>query len=838
MKLSNNLKNRLTKRAQELLLNFNENKDILYLLKKTSLQKGSMAFNIINNEKIKINYSNKKTSDSKIKKVITNAIIKARENNHKLIGTHHILYGVLSLIEEDIKLKNFFKKNKKSPNKLKKRVEMLIKNDVMSLNKISSLLQNESINALNNLIQNDIFYKLEKIKKISKRISPPSTIYKDNKKTEQIHKHTRETIPMIDDQQNENLNNARYYIENLVEMAKLEKLDPLIGREKELERLIQILNRRTKRNPILIGEAGVGKTSIIYGLAHKIVKGDVPVNLLNRDIWSINLSSLMAGTRFRGDFEERFEMIIKEARNKNAILFIDEIHNIVGAGSSTGTMDMANILKPNLSKGDIQIIGATTFDEYKMQIEPDKALERRFQSISIEEPTIENAIKILSGLKEEYEKFHNIKITNNAIESAVKLSAKYITDRFLPDKAFDVIDEASAIGNIAKHSQNSYKKIQAFYKEINKIRKQKEDELRKGYYENAFKLKKKEESIIKKISLIENGFKNIKDDKFIITEREVRRAISTMTSIPIDEVTPIISQELKDLENKLKKEIIGQDQAIESLSRRIKRSRSGLNFYDRPIGSFVFIGQSGVGKTELAKTLAKIIFGDNSFIKFDMSEFTEPHTISRLIGSPVGYIGYGKGGQLTEAVKRRPYSVVLFDEIEKAHPQIFNILLQILEDGYLTDSSGKKVNFKNTITILTSNAGTGSLKYKKEIGFEKQNKLNYEEISQELKKSLNEILSPELLNRLDEIIVFKPLEYNDIKKIIKNHIEKLSKFLINEKNIKLIISHKFIDKLTDLAMKDDGGARNVRRIIETKITDKITEDLIEDKIKIGQTVKL
>ncbi|MEK9147624.1 MAG: ATP-dependent Clp protease ATP-binding subunit [Patescibacteria group bacterium] len=862
MKLHKNLKNRLTKRALTLLKNFDESQGIFGLLQNAILQKGSMASNILDIEKSKLLFdgkrknSNKKIFNNKsnIKKILIKALLKAKNSGHSLIGTHHILYETLNFIEQDSELKNFlkknkkdfvfFKKNKKFHNKLKIKIEELIKNDFMDLNKLSLLFQKESFIALNNLIKNDIFNEFNKkilisankIKKTYKRIPSANTVQKNKNKTEQGHRHTYEIARIIDGEKNENMNIFSNFAEDLVRMAKLGKLDPLIGRENELNRLIQILNRRTKRNPILVGDAGVGKTAIVYGLAYKIAKGDVPYSLADKKLWSLNLSSLVAGTRFRGDFEERFEAIIREAKKEEVILFIDEIHNIVGAGSAMGTMDMANIIKPVLSQGDLQIIGATTFDEYKMQIEQDKALERRFQPILVKEATVLDTIKILSGLKEEYEKFHNIKISEDAIQSSVKLSNKYINDRFLPDKAIDVLDEAAAIGNIAKHSQEAYKKIRNFYKELNDIRKEKEEELRKGYYENAFNIKKKEEDILKKIFLIENEFKNIKEDKFIITEIEVRRAISTMTSIPLEEVTPVISQELKDLENKLKNNIIGQDEAIKSLALRIRRSRSGLNFYERPIGSFVFIGPTGVGKTELAKILSKTVYGDNNFIKLDMSEFTEPHTISRLIGAPAGYIGYGKGGQLTEAVKRNPYSVVLFDEIEKAHHQIFNILLQILEDGYLTDSAGKKIDFKNTIVILTSNAGTNALKNKREIGFEKQNKYNYKEMSQELKKSLNNIFSTELLNRLDEIIVFKYLEYNDIKSIIKNHLQKLSEFLLNEKNIKLKILPKLIDKLAKLSYKEGEGARMVRRVIENKITDKITEGMIKGKIKKGQTV--
>ena len=853
MKLSDNLKNRLTKRALTLLKNFDENQGVLVLLKKAVLQQGSMASNIIGVEKNrfvlsgKINYSNKKILNNKsdIKKVLIKAVLKAKNSGHNLIGTHHILYGALDLIEEDLELKNFFEISKKSPNKLKMKIEELIKNDFMDLNKLSLLFQKESILALNNLIKNNIFDEFNKkifmsankMKKTYKSISSNNIIKKNKSKTDKEYYHTHEVVHIMDREKNENTNIFSNFAEDLVKIAKQGLLDPLIGRENELNRLIQILNRRTKRNPILVGDAGVGKTSIVYGLAYKIAKGDVPYSLVDKKLWSLNLSSLVAGTRFRGDFEERFEAIIKEAKKEEVILFIDEIHNIVGAGSAMGTMDMANIIKPILSQGDLQIIGATTFDEYKMQIEQDKALERRFQPILVKEATVKDAITILYGLKEEYEKFHNIKISEDAIESAVKLSNKYINDRFLPDKAIDVLDEASAIGNIAKHSQESYKKIRNFYKELNDIRKEKEEELKKGYYENAFNIKKREEDTLKKIFLIENEFKNIKEDKFIITESEVRKAISIMTSIPLEEVTKTISQELEDLESRLKNYIIGQDEAIKSLALCIRRSRSGLNFYDRPIGSFIFIGPTGVGKTELAKILSKTVFGDNSFIKFDMSEFTEPHTISRLIGAPAGYIGYGKGGQLTEAVKRNPYSIVLFDEIEKAHYQIFNILLQILEDGYLTDSAGKKVDFKNTIVILTSNAGTNVLKNKREIGFEKQNKYNYEEMSQELKKSLRNILSIELLNRLDEIIVFKDLDYNEIKLIIKNHLQKLSEFLLNEKNIKLKILPELIDKLAKLSYKEGEGARMVRSIIENKIINKITEGIIKGKIKKGQTVK-
>ncbi len=621
---------------------------------------------------------------------------------------------------------------------------------------------------------------------------------------------------------------------DLTQLAKEGKLDPVIGREKEIERVIQILARRKKNNPVLIGEPGVGKTAIVEGLAQKIAKGEVPLALKNKRILALDLAAIVAGTKYRGQFEERIKAIINEAVNApDVILFIDELHTVIGAGAAEGALDAANILKPVLARGQIRIIGATTLEEYKKYIEKDGALERRFQPVMVEPPSVEDTIEILKGLKKEYEKFHNVRYTDEAIEAAVKLSDRYIQDRHLPDKAIDVLDEAGSMVKLEKQTKDP--EVRRLQEEIEKVRKHIEFLSRSRDYTRLSSLEAKEEELEaqlrkRRIELL--------DEVAVVTKEDVAKVISRWTNIPLTQLTEHEETKLLKMEEELSKYIIGQDEAIKALARAIRRSRAGIKDPRRPIGSFVFLGPTGVGKTELAKKLAWFMFGDeNALVRIDMSEFMEKHNVSRLIGSPPGYVGYEEGGQLTEAVRRKPYSVVLFDEIEKAHPDVFNVLLQVLEDGILTDGLGRTVSFRNTIIIMTSNVGVKKLKETKTLGFARETKeaISYEELKAFLIQEFKNLVPPEFLNRIDEIIVFKPLDKETMKKIVEVMLEDLRRRLA-EKGITLKVSDKLKEKLVEESYDPEYGARPLRRAIIKRIEDPISEAIIRKEIKDNSTI--
>ena len=628
---------------------------------------------------------------------------------------------------------------------------------------------------------------------------------------------------------------------DLTEMARTGKLDNVIGRDKEIERTVTVLCRRTKSNPVLIGEAGVGKTAIVEGLAQRIVKNDVPSLLIGKHIYQVDLSSLLAGTKFRGEFEERIKGIIDEAVSDDSIiLFIDELHLLSGAGSSEGSMDAANILKPALARGKIHLIGATTLDEYRKSIEKDKALSRRFQTVLVEEPSPLITLRILKGIKSHYEKHHGVSIPDEILETAITMSGRYINDRFMPDKVIDVIDEASAIAKVEadKKGGGELKKLKIAVQDFEE---KMEKSAEKGDYEAAAKFKTEAEKDKEKIKELEK--KGIKEEDVpVLSEENLATAISLKTGIPVSKVHGDEMELLSHLEDHLKKSVIGQDEAIKSVSKAIRRGRSGIASANRPIGSFLFMGPTGVGKTELARVIAREVFGgENALIKIDMSEFGEKHNVARLVGAPAGYVGYDDGGKLTESVRRRPYSVVLFDEIEKAHPEVFNILLQILEDGTLTDGQGTKVKFNNTIIIQTSNLGANEAYREDSFGFgekkdgkksKKELEREYEESKEYAMKALKKSMRPELINRLDSILVFHALEEKDVEKIFDNLIADLKKRL-GAKNLGLKLDEKVKKFLIDKGYDPKNGARPLRRAIEDNLESLLSEAIINGTLKKG-----
>ena len=630
------------------------------------------------------------------------------------------------------------------------------------------------------------------------------------------------------------------YGSDLTKAAIEGKLDPVIGRNKEIERIIQILSRRTKNNPCLIGEPGVGKTAVVEGLAEEIVSGNVPENLKNKRVVTLDISGMVAGAKYRGDFEERIKKCLKEVKKAgDVILFIDEIHTIVGAGAAEGAIDAANILKPLLARGEVQIVGATTLNEYRKHIEKDSALERRFQPIQVNEPSVEDTIKILKGIRDKYEAHHNVKITDEALIAAAKLSSRYITDRYLPDKAIDLIDEASSKAKLKTYTEPDI--IKKLEEKVEKICKEKEEAVQVQDFEKAAELRDKEHKEKEKLEKEKQKWndKNIKSVRNITSE-DIAEVISNWTGIPAKQISQDENERLKNFEKLLHERVIGQNDAVISVAKAIKRGRVGLKDPKRPIGSFLFLGPTGVGKTELSKALAESLFGDeNAMIRVDMSEYMEAHSTSKMIGSPPGYVGYDEGGQLTEKIRRNPYSVILFDEIEKAHPDVLNMLLQILEDGRLTDSHGRVVDFKNTVIIMTSNVGARLITDKKSLGFvnESNTSKEHETIKKEIMGELKHTFRPEFINRIDEIIVFHKLTENELGQIadimLKQVVER-----IKEQNIDIEIDETA--KLFVIKRGTDSvyGARPLRRAIQSNIEDKLAEEILEGNLKPGSKAKL
>ena len=633
------------------------------------------------------------------------------------------------------------------------------------------------------------------------------------------------------------------YGTDLTKRAIEGKLDPVIGRKNEIERVIQILSRRMKNNPCLIGEPGVGKTAVVEGLAQKIVAGDVPESLKDKRVVTLDITSMVAGAKYRGDFEDRIKKCLNEVKKaKDVILFIDEIHTIVGAGSAEGAVDAANILKPLLARGEIQLIGATTLNEYRKYIEKDSALERRFSPVTVTEPSSEDTLKILEGIKDKYEAHHNVKITEEAMKAAVDLSVRYINDRFLPDKAIDLIDEAASKVRMRAYTvPDSLKKLE---EEISAISKEKEEAVRSQDFEKAATLRDKEHEAKDKLEKEKQKWES-KNSKEVITltEEDIAEVISSWTRIPVKKLTQDENEKLRNLEKSLHERVVGQNEAVEAVAKAIRRGRVGLKDPNRPIGSFLFLGPTGVGKTELSKALAESLFGnEDSMIRIDMSEYMEGHSVSKLIGSPPGYVGFEEGGQLTEKIRRNPYSVILFDEIEKAHPDVMNMLLQILDDGRLTDSNGRTVNFKNTVIIMTSNIGARLITDKKTLGFtskeeNKEDKKEYEDIKKDVLAELKKEFKPEFINRIDEIIVFHKLQKEEMRQIVDIMLKQVIKRM-EVQNIKIKIDDDVKDKIIEKGTDANYGARPLKRTIQNLLEDKIAEAILDGKISKDKEVKI
>ena len=711
------------------------------------------------------------------KKIIENAFIEARKTGNEFIGTEHLLLGILR--EGDCVATRILIDLNANPQNIYSELMKLVSEDEMS-----------------------------------------ST---NNEKSSNAGSYNQ--TPTLNQ-----------YGTDLTKQAEEGKLDPVIGRKDEIQRVIQILSRRTKNNPCLIGEPGVGKTAVIEGLAEKIVAGEVPESLKNKRVVSVDLSNMVAGAKYRGDFEERIKKALKEVQKaKDVILFIDEIHTIVGAGSAEGAIDAANILKPLLARGEIQLVGATTLKEYRKYIEKDAALERRFSQVIVQEPSEGETIQILHGLRDKYEAHHNVKISDEAINAAVELSSRYINDRFLPDKAIDLMDEAASRVRMRNYTEPD--ELKKYKDEIEKLDKEKEDAIRIQEFEKAASIRDKENNKKKEYEKAKKEWeqKNSKEVQ-ILKYDDIADVVASWTGIPVSKVSESENEKLKKLEENLHKRVIGQDEAVAAVAKAIKRSRMGLKDHNKPIGSFLFLGPTGVGKTELSKALAENLFGsEDSMIRIDMSEYMESHSTAKLIGAPPGYVGYDEAGQLTEKVRRKPYSVILFDEIEKAHPDVMNLLLQILDDGRLTDSQGRTVNFKNTVIIMTSNVGARLITDKKSLGFidskETEDKeKEYENIKKEVMGELKKEFKPEFLNRIDEIIVFHKLEGEQIRKIVDLLINNVCK-LMKEQNIELKVDDKAKDLIAKKGVDEAYGARPLKRAIQTMVEDKIADAMLDGKVK-------
>jgi ATP-dependent Clp protease ATP-binding subunit ClpC len=723
-----------------------------------------------------------------VQQVLEYAIDEARRMGHHYIGTEHLLLGLIR--SEDGQAMNTLRKLGVTPEQIRRQTRRV--------------LQESS----------------------SATPTPTSGSARSPRKEKDKDKDKAKT-PLIDQ-----------LATDLTAKAQEGKLDPVIGRQMEIERVIQILARRTKNNPALIGQPGVGKTAIVEGLTQRIIDGDVPALLLDKQVLQLDVGSLIAGTMYRGQFEERLKRVIDELKASGAILFIDEVHMLVGAGAAGSSVDAANILKPALSRGELQVIGATTMDEYRKHIESDAALERRFQPIVVEEPSVEETIEILRGIRSAYEEHHHLNISDEALESAARLSSRYVTDRFLPDKAIDLVDEASS--RVRMYKSPAAQESKKMVAELRELRQQNTLADENSNTEESELLVERIELLEEKIDRIRNEWD--RDNSPLVTSEDIAEVVSMWTGVPVMQMAQEESARLLKMEEELHHHIIGQEEAIQVISKAVRRGRSGLKDPHRPIGSFIFLGPTGVGKTELTKALAKFLFGsEESVIQLDMSEFMERHSVSRLVGAPPGYVGYEDAGQLTEAIRRRPYSIVVFDEIEKAHPEAHNMLLQIMEEGMLSDAKGHKVDFRNTIIVMTSNIGAEDIKRQTMFGFKLQRdesveeKIAYDDMRKKLLDSLKKVFRPEFINRLDGVVVFRSLNKEDIRKIVNLELDKVS-VRLKEHEIKLHASEAALDLLAEEGYDPDMGARPLRRVIQQKVEDLLSDALLSHEFKEGDTI--
>lgn len=788
----------------------------------------------------------------------------AIELNHNYIGTEHLLYGLIAegtgVASQVLEMQNL------TPEKVLEEIEMLIGRG----NEDTNVEETIGFTPRTKRVIENAFKEAKRLD--SEYIGTEHMLIGIMKEGDSVavrimldlninpQKIYNEIIKLVSEDENINLNSKQANNKNigsfnqtptlnqfgtdLTKQAGEGKLDPVIGRIEEIQRVVQILSRRTKNNPCLIGEPGVGKTAVVEGLAEKIIAGDVPETLKNKRVVNVDISSMVAGAKYRGDFEERIKKSLAEVKKVgDVILFIDEIHTIVGAGSAEGAVDAANILKPLLARGEVQVIGATTLNEYRKYIEKDAALERRFSPVNVGEPTPDETVEILEGIRDKYEAHHNVKITKEAIESAVKLSVRYINDRFLPDKAIDLVDEAASRVKMRNYTRpDSIKKLED---KVLSIDKEKEEAVRVQDFEKAANLRDKENETKKKLEKEKQKWedRNTKSVS-VLTEEDIADVISSWTGIPVKKLTQDENEKLKNLEKTLHERVIGQNEAVEAVAKAIRRGRVGLKDPNRPIGSFLFLGPTGVGKTELSKALAETLFGnENAMIRIDMSEYMEPHSVSKLIGSPPGYVGFDEGGQLTEKIRRKPYSVILLDEVEKAHPDVMNMLLQILDDGRLTDAQGRTVNFKNTVIIMTSNIGARLITDKNILGFSNDNNKNeetqkeYETIKKDVMGELKKQFRPEFINRIDEIIVFHKLNNEDIRKIMDIMLNQLISRL-KEQEIDIEIDESVKKLLIEKGVDIKYGARPLKRTIQNILEDKIAEAMLDGKIIVGKKAKV
>ena len=788
----------------------------------------------------------------------------AIELNHNYIGTEHLLYGLIAegtgVASQVLEMQNL------TPEKVLEEIEMLIGRG----NEDTNVEETIGFTPRTKRVIENAFKEAKRLD--SEYIGTEHMLIGIMKEGDSVavrimldlninpQKIYNEIIKLVSEDENINLNSKQANNKNigsfnqtptlnqfgtdLTKQAGEGKLDPVIGRTEEIQRVVQILSRRTKNNPCLIGEPGVGKTAVVEGLAEKIIAGDVPETLKNKRVVNVDISSMVAGAKYRGDFEERIKKSLAEVKKVgDVILFIDEIHTIVGAGSAEGAVDAANILKPLLARGEVQVIGATTLNEYRKYIEKDAALERRFSPVNVGEPTPDETVEILEGIRDKYEAHHNVKITKEAIESAVKLSVRYINDRFLPDKAIDLVDEAASRVKMRNYTRpDSIKKLED---KVLSIDKEKEEAVRVQDFEKAANLRDKENETKKKLEKEKQKWedRNTKSVS-VLTEEDIADVISSWTGIPVKKLTQDENEKLKNLEKTLHERVIGQNEAVEAVAKAIRRGRVGLKDPNRPIGSFLFLGPTGVGKTELSKALAETLFGnENAMIRIDMSEYMEPHSVSKLIGSPPGYVGFDEGGQLTEKIRRKPYSVILLDEVEKAHPDGMNMLLQILDDGRLTDAQGRTVNFKNTVIIMTSNIGARLITDKNILGFSNDNNKNeetqkeYETIKKDVMGELKKQFRPEFINRIDEIIVFHKLNNEDIRKIMDIMLNQLISRL-KEQEIDIEIDESVKKLLIEKGVDIKYGARPLKRTIQNILEDKIAEAMLDGKITVSKKAKV